>query len=139
MPANRQDMHDTARACMFGLRITALLLSLGQWMDSIIWRDKPPKATSSPPRTSAQSVRCSKRRKARLGARFHVNHPYEGLYSHVNLIDCRTGLSLLYICSSVHDTNYLVKAALNGDRIDRVPTCILDPSHVPKNIPESWD
>ena len=38
MPANRQHMHDTARACMFGLRITALLLSLGQWMDSIIWR-----------------------------------------------------------------------------------------------------
>jgi len=76
---------------------------------------------------------------ARSGVRFLLNHPYEGLYSHVNLIDRRTGLSLLFICNSVHDTNRLVRAALTGEKLPYLPTAVLDPNHVPKNIPDSWD
>ena len=75
---------------------------------------------------------------ARSGVRFLLNHPYDGLYSHVNLIDRRSGLSLLFVCNSVHDTNRLVKAALNGEPLPYLPTAVLDSRQIPKNIPDDF-
>ena len=75
---------------------------------------------------------------ARSGVRFLLNHPYDGLYSHVNLIDRRSGLSLLFICNSVHDTNRLVRAALNGEPLPYLPTAVLDRGQIPKNIPDDF-
>ena len=133
-------MHDTARTWMLLFRLAASVISAAQWMSSIPWRKKPkPGPSRLTQNKSARSPHCSMKQNARSGVRFLLNHPYEGLYSHVNLIDRRSGLSLLFICNSVHDTNRLVRAALTGEKLPYLPTAVLDPRHVPKNIPDSWD
>ena len=126
-------MHDTAHAWMLLFRLAASVISAAQWMSSTLLRRKPKPGPSRLTKTkSARSPHCSMKQNARSGVRFLLNHPYEGLYSHVNLIDRRSGLSLLFICNSVHDTNRLVRAALNGEPIPYLPTAVLDPSQIPK-------
>ena len=136
----RQYMRDTAYKWMLLFRLAASVISAAQWMSSTPWRRRP---RPSPPRLArtkpARSPHCSMKQSARSGARFLVNHPYEGLYSHVNLIDQRSGLSLLFICQSVYDTNRLVRAALNEEPLPYLPTAILDKGCVPENIADSWE
>ena len=132
-------MHDTAHAWMLLFRLAASVISAAQWMSSTLLRRKPKPGPSRLTKTkSARSPRCSMKQNARSGVRFLLNHPYEGLYSHVNLIDRRSGLSLLFICNSVHDTNRLVRAALNGEPLPYLPTAVLDSRQIPKNIPDDF-
>ena len=140
IPSASQDMRATSCIWMLLFRLAASAISAAQWMSSTLLRRQPKPGPSKSTRSkSARSPHCSMKQNARSGVRFLLNHPYKGLYSHVNLIDRRSGLSLLFICNSVYDTNRLVRAALSGDRLPYLPTAILDPGQVPENIPKSWD
>ena len=79
--------------------------------------------------------------KTRTGLMFHVNHPYNGRYDSVNLVNIRTGLSLLFVIEggSAIEVQSLVSQALRGEPIDRAPTAIIDTKAYPKRIPKAWD
>lgn len=122
---------------MLGLRAVAALLSLAEHVSRCIWPEqRPSKQQPEVPDKLEVDLdhECS-------GARFLVNHPYQGLYSHVNILDAKSGFSLLFVidggAKEVHD---FISAALRGETTDRVPTAVLQPGTQPQpgQIPDSW-
>ena len=70
---------------------------------------------------------------------FLVNHPYEGQFFSVNLINPRTGLSLLFELDTAKEVTELVAAALRSEPVDRAPSAIITSQKLPRHIPKTWD
>ena len=94
---------------MLGLKVIASLLSLAEHISRCIWPSQRPgkkQSKSTKPNPPMDN--------ARRGIRFYVNHPYQGRYDSINLVDAKSGLSLLFVIDggSAYEVHQLVAAAL---------------------------
>ena len=134
-------MRDTSGKCMIGLRIAAFVLSGASWISSISKRrPSSPVDESSTRGEHLPSIQPSTPSIEPSREVFLVNHPYQGRFDSINLINVQTGISLLYIIDSgsAREVIELVNAALQGDPINRAPAAILDHKAHPTNIPNTW-
>lgn len=125
---------------MFLLRLIAFVHSSTNWISSRLKRAPScAQGKSSVPLRHLPYMHPSKGSNAHSSPMFLVNHPYEGRFFAVNLINTRTGLSLLYELDTAKEVTTLVAAALRGDPVDIPPTAIITSQKLPRHIPRTWD